>query len=156
MKNPNFLILDEPTSGLDPNQLVDIRKLISRAGQEKTVMLSTHIMQEVEAVADRVIIIDHGKIKADDSKDDIYAHLDKQVSTIQVEFDSEVSEASLKEIQGVSRIRMINKRQWLIEQASSEDIRPNIFRYAVNKGITVLSMQQQEKSLEEVFRLLTS
>lgn len=154
--DPDILILDEPTSGLDPNQLVEIRNLISTAGREKTVLLSTHIMQEVEALAGRLIIIDHGKIRADDSKADIYSHLGKQVTTIQVEFDKEVDKESLQEIPGAGKIKMIDSRQWLIESATAEDIRPHIFRYAVDKGIAVLSMQQQAKSLEEVFRILTS
>ena len=113
-------------------------------------------MQEVEAVADRIIIIDQGQIKADDSKDDIYAHLDTQVSTIQVEFDKDITEDDLKEIEGAGKIKMVTKKQWLIEAASSEDIRPHIFHFAVNRGMTVPSMQQQEQSLEEVFRILTS
>jgi len=154
--DPEILILDEPTSGLDPNQLVEIRSLISTAGREKTVMLSTHIMQEVEAVADRLIIIDHGKIRADNSKADIYSHLGKQVKTIQVEFDREVEDKFLQEIPGTGKIKKVDDRQWLIEAATAEDIRPHIFRFAVDKGITVLSMQQQAKSLEEVFRILTT
>jgi ABC-2 type transport system ATP-binding protein len=154
--DPEILILDEPTSGLDPNQLVEIRNLISTAGREKTVMLSTHIMQEVEAVADRLIIIDKGKIRADNSKADIYSHLGRQLTTIQVEFDSEVNEESLQTIQVAGKIKKITGRLWLIEAATAEDIRPHIFRYAVDRGITVLSMQQQEKSLEEVFRILTN
>ena len=154
--DPDILILDEPTSGLDPNQLVDIRNLISSAGREKTVMLSTHIMQEVEALADRVIIIDKGQIKADDKKGDIYSRLGEQITTIQVEFDKEVEEDSLKEISGIGKIRKLKSNQWLIEAATKEDIRPHIFRFAVANNLTVLSMQQQEKSLEEVFRLLTS
>lgn len=154
--DPEILILDEPTSGLDPNQLVEIRNLISTAGREKTVMLSTHIMQEVEALADRLIIIDHGKIRADDSKADIYSHLGRQVSTIQVEFDSELDEESLRSISGAGQLKMITKKQWLIEAATAEDIRPHIFRFAVEREITVLSMQQQGKSLEEVFRILTT
>ena len=119
-------------------------------------MLSTHIMQEVEALADRLIIIDHGRIRADDSKADIYSHLDRQLTTIQVEFDSEVHKESLQSIQGAGKIKKITGRLWLIEAATAEDIRPYIFRYAVDQGITVLSMQQQEKSLEEVFRILTT
>ncbi len=154
--DPEILILDEPTSGLDPNQLVEIRNLISTAGKEKTVMLSTHIMQEVEALADRLIIIDHGKIRADNSKADIYSHLGRQVTTIQVEFDSEVKEEALKEIKGSGQIKKITDKLWLIEAITPEDIRPHIFRFAVERELTVLSMQQQEKSLEEVFRILTT
>jgi ABC-2 type transport system ATP-binding protein len=153
--DPDILILDEPTSGLDPNQLVDIRKLISTAGKEKTVMLSTHIMQEIEAVADRLIIIDHGKIKADDRKADIYSHLEKEVSTIQVEFDSELEESALLAIEGAGRVRMVSDKQWLIEASVQDDIRPHIFKFAVDRGVTVLSMQKQESSLEELFRHIT-
>ena len=119
-------------------------------------MLSTHIMQEVEAVADRVIIIDHGEIKADDSKEDIYSRLGEQLTTIMVEFDKDILEKDLVEINGAGKIKMLDQKKWLIQASGSEDIRPPIFKFAVANSLTVLSMQQQEKSLEEVFRLLTS
>ncbi len=153
--DPEILILDEPTSGLDPNQLLDIRNLISKAGREKTVMLSTHIMQEVEAMADRVIIIDKGSIKADDNKKDIYSRLANNLKTILVEFDKEVSKNAIASIEGAGTIKSLESNKWLIQAAGQEDIRPNIFRFAVNNELTVLSMQQQEQSLEEVFRQLT-
>ncbi|MGM0531637.1 MAG: gliding motility-associated ABC transporter ATP-binding subunit GldA [Bacteroidota bacterium] len=154
--DPEVLILDEPTSGLDPNQIVEIRNLISEAGKEKTVMLSTHIMQEVEAVCDRIIIIDKGKIKADDSKKDIFARLDKQTNTILVEFSPDIDVEMLHSIEGVRDARQLEGSTYLIETASYDDIRGDIFRFAVDKGITVLSMQLKEQSLEEVFRSLTS
>ena len=153
--DPEILILDEPTSGLDPNQLLDIRNLISKAGREKTVMLSTHIMQEVEAMADRVIIIDKGSIKADDNKKDIYSRLANNLKTILVEFDKEVSKNAIASIEGAGTIKSLESNKWLIQAAGQDDIRPNIFRFAVNNELTVLSMQQQEQSLEEVFRQLT-
>ena len=153
--DPEILILDEPTSGLDPNQLLDIRNLISKAGREKTVMLSTHIMQEVEAMADRVIIIDKGSIKADDNKKDIYSRLTNNLKTILVEFDKEVSKNAIASIEGAGTIKSLESNKWLIQAAGQDDIRPNIFRFAVNNELTVLSMQQQEQSLEEVFRQLT-
>ena len=154
--DPDVLILDEPTSGLDPNQIVEIRKLISEAGKEKTVILSTHIMQEVEAVCDRVIIIDRGQIKADDSKEEIYSRLDKKTSTIVVEFDIDVQEEMLKAIKGVVDARWLEGKSYLLESDYYDDIRPVIFRFAVDNGFTVLSMQLKEQSLEEVFRSLTS
>ena len=154
--DPEILILDEPTSGLDPNQLVEIRNLISKAGKEKTVMLSTHIMQEVEALADRVIIIDKGQIKADESKKDIYNRMSTKITTVMVEFDKEVSEALLESIEGVEKIKIIDPRNCLLQSSAEKDIRPEVFRFAVDNNYTVLSMQQKEKSLEEVFRELTS
>lgn len=153
--DPEVLILDEPTSGLDPNQIVEIRKLISEAGREKTVLLSTHIMQEVEAVCDRIIIIDKGQIKADDSKKDIYSRTDKKTSTILVEFDVDVQAEILKAIKGASDARWLEGKTYLVEAPHYEDIRPAIFRFAVDNGLTVLSMQLKEQSLEEVFRSLT-
>ena len=153
--DPGILILDEPTSGLDPNQLVEIRNLISSAGRKKTVMLSTHIMQEVEAVCDRVIIIDNGRIKADDNKEEIYSRLDKATLTIMVEFDSDIDGQQLLSIEGVTDVRLLKDRQWLLQSESSSDIRPAVFRFAVDNQLTVLSLQQQEKTLEEVFRALT-
>jgi ABC-2 type transport system ATP-binding protein len=153
--NPDVLILDEPTSGLDPNQIGEIRKLISEAGKEKTVMLSTHIMQEVEAVCDRIIIIDRGKIKADDKKSKIYSRIEKESRTIHVEFDKKVKEEDLKAIPNVTGLLSIADHQWLLQSSSRVDIRPDVFRFAVDNDFTVLSLQLKETSLEEVFRFLT-
>src|SRR6056297_1444818 len=133
--DPEILILDEPTSGLDPNQIIEIRNLISEAGKEKTVMLSTHIMQEVEAVCDRIIIIDKGKIKADESKKDIFTHLDKQTNTILVEFSPDIDVEMLHSIEGVRDARRLEGSTYLVETASYDDIRGDIFRFAVDKGI---------------------
>ncbi len=154
--DPEVLILDEPTSGLDPNQIVEIRNLISEAGKEKTVLLSTHIMQEVEAVCDRIIIIDKGKIKADDSKKDIYARVEKKTNTILVEFNLDIEVEMLKYIKGVMDARWLEGKTYLVEAPYYDDIRPAIFRFAVDNGLTVLSMQLKEQSLEEVFRSLTT
>lgn len=118
-------------------------------------MLSTHIMQEVEAVCDRVIIIDRGKIKADDNKSGIYSRAYGESRTIMVEFESTVTGEKLKEIKGITGTRKLNDREWLLESAATDDIRPMVFRFAVDNGLTVLSMQLQEKNLEEVFRLIT-
>lgn len=153
--NPSILILDEPTSGLDPNQIIEIRNLISEVGKEKTVMLSTHIMQEVEAICDRIIIINKGKIVADDSIETIYKHSKDQLITIVVEFDKETSKEQLEAIELVDKVAKIDEKNWLIQSNSTEDIRPNIFNFAVKSDLAVLSMQKKEKSLEEVFQELT-
>ena len=154
--NPAVLILDEATTGLDPNQIVDIRNLIKEAGKEKTVMLSTHIMQEVEAICDRVIIIDNGIIVADELKSNIYSKIKRPKQIIQVEFDKNILESSLAEITNVSTVKNIRNNTWLIEAEGNEDIRPSIFNFAVKNNLTVLSLQKKESNLEEVFRQLTN
>jgi ABC-2 type transport system ATP-binding protein len=154
--NPDVLILDEATSGLDPNQIVEIRNLIREAGKEKTVLLSTHIMQEAEAICDRVIIIDKGVIVADEENNKIYSLLKCQKQTIRVEFNREVDESELKKIPYVSKVQQIRKDFWLVEAEGEEDIRPAIFSFAVKNNLTVLSLQKEESNLEEVFRHLTN
>ncbi len=154
--NPAVLILDEATTGLDPNQIVEIRNLIKEAGKKKTVMLSTHIMQEVEAICDRVIIIDKGIIVADEEKSKIYSVIKKPKQIIQVEFDSEITENALKEFSETGSVKKITKNIWNIEADGEKDIRPAIFNFAVRNNLTVLSLQKQESNLEEVFRHLTS
>jgi len=153
--DPDILILDEPTSGLDPNQIIEIRNLISAVGKEKTVLLSTHIMQEVEAICDRIIIINKGKIVADDSMESIYSHSKDQFITIVVEFDQEAEQKQLEQIERVNKVAKIDNKNWLIQSISNEDIRQNIFNFAVKSNLVVLSMQKKEKSLEEVFQELT-
>ncbi|MGC9375437.1 MAG: gliding motility-associated ABC transporter ATP-binding subunit GldA, partial [Bacteroidales bacterium] len=153
--DPDILILDEPTSGLDPNQIIEIRNLISDVGKEKTVLLSTHIMQEVEAICDRIIIISKGKIVADDSIESIYSHSKDQYITIVVEFDQEADQKQLEQIERVNKVAKIDNKNWLIQSSSNEDIRQNIFNFAVKSNLAVLSMQKKEKSLEEVFQELT-
>jgi len=154
--NPAVLILDEATTGLDPNQIVEIRNLIKEAGKKKTVMLSTHIMQEVEAICDRVIIIDNGIIVADELKSNIYSKIKRPKQIIQVEFDKNILESSLAEITNVSTVKNIRNNTWLIEAEGNEDIRPSIFNFAVKNNLTVLSLQKKESNLEEVFRQLTN
>lgn len=153
--DPDILILDEPTSGLDPNQIVEIRNLISEAGKDKTVMLSTHIMQEVEALCHRIIIIDRGKIRADKPRSAFHEHTEDETRTILIEFDTAIPDVMLSHVKGVTSLRDLSGKKWLVESASYDDIRSALFRFAVDNGLTVLSMQLQEKSLEEVFRSLT-
>jgi len=152
--NPAILILDEPTSGLDPNQIIEIRNLISEVGKEKTVLLSTHIMQEVEAICDRILIINKGKIVADDSIEAIYSHSKDQQITVIVEFDKITEQKNIEKILLVDKVARIDDKNWLI-QSSSDEIRQHIFNFAVKSGLSVLSMQKKEKSLEEVFQELT-
>src|SRR5450759_204711 len=154
--NPAVLILDEATTGLDPNQIVEIRNLIKEAGKQKTVMLSTHIMQEVEAICDRVIIIDNGIIVADELKSNIYSKIKRPKQIIQVEFDKNILESSLAEITNISTVKNIRNNTWLIEAEGNEDIRPLIFNFAVKNNLTVLSLQKKESNLEDVFRQLTN
>ena len=154
--DPAVLILDEATTGLDPNQIVEIRNLIKDAGREKTVMLSTHIMQEVEAICDRVIIIDKGIIVANEDKYNIYSMLKHPGQVVRVEFDKEIMENSLAEIPNVRTVKKIKNSIWLIEADGNEDIRPSLFNFAVSNNLKVLSLQKQETNLEEVFRHLTN
>jgi len=152
--NPEVLILDEPTSGLDPNQLVEIRNLISDIGKEKTVMLSTHILQEVEAICSRAIIINQGRIVANDSTGNLLSNA-SGIEQVVVEFDREADKAALSAIKGVKSVKKGSGYTWIIESASNTDVRQEIFRYAVEQGLTVLSMQKHTISLEEVFQQLT-
>jgi len=152
--NPEVLILDEPTSGLDPNQLVDIRNLIKNIGKKKTVMFSTHIMQEVEAVCDRVIIINKGKIVADGLSGELGREKNSGYS-ISVEFDKDISRGALSQIEGVKRVDKTGENSWELFTDSKEDIRPAVFRFAVNQQLTVLTISRNEKNLETVFRDVT-
>ena len=151
--DPDVLILDEPTSGLDPNQLADIRSLIKEIGKTKTIMLSTHIMQEVEAVCDRVIIIDKGKIVADDSTKNLSTKGVGSDKTL-VEFNKKVNIAQLESIKGVKNAKKINDTNFEIISVE-EDIREQIFNFAVKNELVVLSMQQAGRGIEEVFQQLT-
>jgi ABC-2 type transport system ATP-binding protein len=154
--DPEVLILDEATTGLDPNQIVEIRNLIRDAGKEKTVMLSTHIMQEVEAICNRVIIIDKGVIIADEDKNDIYSRIKQSKQEILVEFDSEPGDDLIDKIHFAGSVRRIRPNTLIVESPGEEDIRPAIFAFAVNNNLTVLSLQKKENNLEEVFRVLTN
>ncbi|MBI5011226.1 MAG: gliding motility-associated ABC transporter ATP-binding subunit GldA [Bacteroidia bacterium] len=154
--NPAVLILDEATTGLDPNQIIEIRNLIKEAGKEKTVLLSTHIMQEVEAICERVIIIDHGVIMANEEKSKIYSLVNQSKQIIIVEFDKHVELSELSGIEHVGNVSLIRNNTWQLESEGQEDIRPAVFNYAVSRNLTVLSLQKQQSNLEEVFRHLTS
>lgn len=151
--DPDVLILDEPTSGLDPNQLVEIRELIRSIGKEKTVMLSTHIMQEVEAICDRVIIINKGEIVADDKAKDL--QFDAQLQTVYVEFDGKITKTMLRKIDGVRKVEAVNDG-WLLESVAEDDLRKRVARFAQENNILLVTLKKEEKSLEEVFKNLTN
>ncbi|MES2558010.1 MAG: gliding motility-associated ABC transporter ATP-binding subunit GldA [Bacteroidota bacterium] len=151
--NPDVLILDEPTSGLDPNQLVDIRQLIKTIGKEKTVMLSTHIMQEVEAICDRVIIIKKGKIVADNSASELQHEVGQQV--VYAEFDGAISKSTLQKIPGISKVQKVTDTTFLIESQGTEDLRKLVAVYAQQNNLLLITLRIEEKSLEEVFKELT-
>jgi len=152
--DPKVLILDEPTTGLDPNQLAEIRELIRRIGKSKTVMLSTHIMQEVEILCDRVIIIDHGRIVTDENTQ-VLQKGDQSRIVIIVEFDKDVNRNKVKSIPFVEEAEKMEGNNWQIVTKPDVDARPEIFRFAVENKLSVLGMQREERRLEDVFKELT-
>ncbi len=154
LHEPEVLILDEPTSGLDPNQLVEIRSLIRQIGKDKTVILSSHIMQEVEALCSRAIIINKGKIVADDSM----AKLQGSVSVsakLTVEFRDPVHSDLLRKIEGVSQVENLGEKKFAIHGSSIDKTKEQVFAIAVEAKTIILSMQEDEQKLESVFRELT-
>jgi ABC-2 type transport system ATP-binding protein len=153
--DPKILILDEPTSGLDPNQIIEIRNLIKELGKEKTVLLSTHIMQEVDAICDKIIIISNGKIIADDTTENIHKNFNKNSIELKVEFSEKISIEELKKIQGILEIEFLGLNTYLVRTDISKDLRKEIFDFAVKNNNPVLSIQVQETSLEKVFNELT-
>ena len=152
--DPKVLILDEPASGLDPIQLVEIRNVIKEIGKEKTVMLSTHIMQEVEAMCDRVIIINKGEIVADKPTQEMKETKGSR-QLITVEFDKVTSKSALMGIKGISEANNIKGNTWQLSTSSPTDIRGDIFQFAVQNQLAVLTLQKEEQNLEDVFRELT-
>ena len=150
--NPSVLILDEPTSGLDPNQLIDIRRLIKDLGEEKTVLLSTHIMQEVEALCDKVIIINKGVVVANDNIENLTKESD---NVLVVEFDGNVTLEMLNSIVGMKQAKAVNNNHWILEPKADLDIRQDLMRWAINNNVIIKSMQREETSIEECFQKLT-
>lgn len=150
--NPSVLILDEPTSGLDPNQLIDIRRLIKDLGNEKTVLLSTHIMQEVEALCDKVIIINKGVVVANDNIENLTKDSD---NVLVVEFDGNVTIEMLRNIVGLKQAKAIKGNHWILEPKADLDIRQDLMRWSINNNVIIRSMQREETSIEECFQRLT-
>lgn len=153
--DPAVLILDEPTTGLDPNQIIEIRNLISETGKSKTVLLSTHIMQEVEAICRRTVIINKGVVVANAGTQDMQKENALQGQTIMIEFSALPKDADLAAVAGVERIMPLGENKWLVTGKKGADIRPALFQMAVDRNVVVLTMQLHSKSLEEVFHELT-
>jgi ABC-2 type transport system ATP-binding protein len=153
LHNPDVLILDEPTTGLDPNQLIEIRNVIKNAGKDKTVFLSTHIMQEVEAICDRVIIINNGKIVADKKLDHLISADKEQV--IEVEFDYKIEEQAIAKIENLTSYKNTHDMIWELTFLADKDMRPAVFDFATANGLKTLQLNQKNKNLETVFRELT-
>ena len=154
LHDPSVLILDEPTSGLDPNQLVEIRNLIKSFGQEKTVIFSTHIMQEVQAICDRVIIINRGKLVADDPIDKLQQRI-KGETVVTVEFQQATNASNLMQIDAVDRVESLGNNKWRLIAGQEKDIRPAVFNFAVREKLVLLEMNKDSFSVEDVFQQLT-
>ena len=154
LHDPDVLILDEPTSGLDPNQLVEIRKLITDLGKEKTVIFSTHIMQEVQAICDRVLIINHGKVVANDPVEALADRISGS-TIVTIEFLEKTQKEFLKKIKKVNSIESLGNNQWKLSADLKQDIRKDIFDFAVQNNLTLLGMKKEVYSVEDVFQELT-
>lgn len=152
--DPSVLILDEPTSGLDPNQLVEIRKLIREISARKTVIFSTHIMQEVQALCERVVVINKGEIVANDRLSNLLSQ-NAARSAVVAEFESPVPESEIMRIEGVSEVIQLGENRYRILVRDQRDIRPDIFRFAADKKLSLIGLKNEESSLESIFRQLT-
>lgn len=152
--DPSVLILDEPTSGLDPNQILEIRKLIKDISTNKTVIFSTHILQEVQALCDRVIVINLGEIVADDTVDNLLRSQAKSMAII-VDFSDEVNEEVLRLVPGIKNLERINASSFRLEPQDGTDLRGEVFRFAADHSLSLRGLRQEESSLEEIFRSLT-
>ena len=153
LHNPDVLILDEPTTGLDPNQLLEIRNVIKNVGKDKTVFLSTHIMQEVEAICDRVIIINKGVIVADKKLDHLISADKEQI--IVVEFDYKIEEEAVARIPHLKTYKNTHDFVWELTFLSDKDMRPAVFDFAHDNGLKTLQLNQKNKNLESIFREMT-
>jgi ABC-2 type transport system ATP-binding protein len=153
LHNPDVLILDEPTTGLDPNQLVEIRNVIKNVGKDKTVFLSTHIMQEVEAICDRVIIINNGKIVTDKKLDKLISANKEQV--IEVEFDYKIEEEAIAKMPHLKSYQNTHDMVWELTFLADKDMRPTVFDFAHDNGLKTLQLNQKNKNLETIFREIT-
>jgi ABC-2 type transport system ATP-binding protein len=153
--NPEVLILDEPTTGLDPNQLKEIRALIKEIGKEKTILFSTHIMQEVEALCDRVIIIDSGRIVADKPTAELKS-LTNSMQIVTVEFEEDADKNQLATIEGVENVEEINSTTWKLTSSVNKNLRKSVFEFAVKNDLTILQQQQETQDLESIFQELTN
>jgi ABC-2 type transport system ATP-binding protein len=152
--DPEVLILDEPTSGLDPNQIVEIRNVIKEQGNNKLVLFSSHILQEVEAICDRVIIINKGKIVADDKLNEL--HQKSSSSIVRVQFKEVLEQEWLKRLAGVKSVNKIDIHTWSIETSAPDTVRSELKKLERENNLDIVSLQSESQSLEEIFRSLTN
>ncbi|GMT44340.1 MAG: gliding motility-associated ABC transporter ATP-binding subunit GldA [bacterium] len=152
--DPPVLILDEPTTGLDPNQLTGIRSVISALGKEKAILLSTHIMQEVEAVCDRVVIIHKGNVVADDEVE-LISRKGASSNSYRLELKEKVPTESFRQIPGVAFAETLSETKWILHAENEEDIREQIFKFAVSNGLNILSLSKNKEKMEDIFHQLT-
>jgi len=153
--NPEVLILDEPTTGLDPNQIIEIREVIKKLGQNKTILFSSHILQEVEAICDRVVIINKGKLVADDTLS-VLRNQSQDNLTVKVQFKETIDVSLLKAIPGVESVSKINSNEWELLCANANDVKRLLLELSLQHNLNIVSLQSGEQRLEEVFRNLTN
>ena len=154
LHDPEVLILDEPTSGLDPNQIIEIRNVIKEQGKNKLVLFSSHILQEVEAICDRVIIINKGRIVADDKLSDL--HQRSSSSVVRVQFKEALEQEWLKRMAAVKSVNKIDAHTWTIETNDPDIVRTELKKLERENNLDIVSLQSESQSLEEIFRSLTN
>ena len=153
--DPEVLILDEPTSGLDPNQIIEIREVIKKQGQDKTVLFSTHILQEVEAICDRVIIINNGILVADDKLSTLQrGNIDNHI--VAVQFKEKVDKTILQQLNGVAKIEEPQLSHFKLQTSNPESVRKQILEFALQQNLNIISLQSENHSLEDIFKSLTN
>lgn len=155
LPDPEVLILDEPTTGLDPNQIVEVRNLITKLGEAKTILLSTHIMQEVQAICERVIIINNGVIVADEAAAELEKGFENKLSRVFVEYDGNLAPEKINAIEGVESVAQQNNG-YMVSVKSGFDVRPSLFRLAVDNNLIILTLSVERESLEDLFHTLTA
>lgn len=155
LPDPEVLILDEPTTGLDPNQIVEVRNLITKLGEAKTILLSTHIMQEVQAICERVIIINNGVIVADEAATDMEKSFENKLSRVYVEYDGQTAPELINAIEGVESVSRKNNG-YLVNVKSGFDVRPSLFKLAVDNNLVIMALSVEKESLEDLFHSLTA
>lgn len=153
--NPEVLILDEPTTGLDPNQIVEIREVIKKLGQNKTILFSSHILQEVEAICDRVVIINKGKLVADNTLSVLRSQSNSN-HVIKITFKENVDTALLEALPGVHAVNRMNDYEWELISSGEGDVKRQLLEFSLQHNLNIVSLQSGEQKLEEVFRNLTN
>jgi ABC-2 type transport system ATP-binding protein len=153
--DPEVLILDEPTSGLDPNQIIEIRDVIKKQGKDKTVLFSSHILQEVEAICDRVIIINKGELVADDKLSNLRQRASSSSNTVKVSFKESIDKSWLDQLAAAGSVNKIDANNWQLATDNPEQLRKQIFELSLLHNLNIVSLQSDSQSLEDVFRSLT-